>query len=645
MDHMAAIPLNLSNSFRFSSTSIHRGRSDYGDNRSSSSSSSSNVTKNKTTAYTIATTTATTTTTKITTSRSSNEWDLKQICDTYAGRLSLKEKNEKPTKGGKILAVAKVAGDDGTSGGGGRSGGGGGGDGRSGATCMDDVERHKQITTSHSTALTDLTYTSNNNNNTTPNNNNNNNSDINKNNNINRRSNGTGSQNEPTTHQSLPHPLPPHPPPSHPPRSDVTIAASKQDIPRSDSNDIQFDNEDDDDDDEEDEELMASMHLLNSNNNNDDDDVLISCNDRHHHHHHQPVTSQISSASSSRHPDDVTDLFIERSKMPLGLRLIGGSNTAMKNVYVSEIIKDGAIDLDGRLKVGDVILEINGHKLDQTLNNNNINNSNNNSNISNIVNNNKNNKNTASTNNNTNVNNINKHINNFNDDDIARAYYLLQQNNNNLKLLIKRSKNQNNNNNTSNDSSNETSTTNNNRNNNSRQNSNVSNSLKDYSTLEFNNISYYDNFTLELVRKVNKGLGICFSYGHYNNSLLVTNIIKGSAVDIDGRLMVGDEIVAVNGEEIGEGDLKVTKLKLVAGNDPSHCWVSISTICYKNMFRSKIKKNISSEISQTSLEYGMKVLKLKKETHRRTRIFNATYSGKVTLKVNRIKKIATHPVI
>lgn len=65
-------------------------------------------------------------------------------------------------------------------------------------------------------------------------------------------------------------------------------------------------------------------------------------------------------------PDgEATTIKIDRSDphVKLGISIVGGCETPVENIVVQDIYRDGAIDKDGRLLPGDMILEVNGTDL------------------------------------------------------------------------------------------------------------------------------------------------------------------------------------------------------------------------------------------------------------------------------------------
>jgi C-terminal processing protease CtpA/Prc len=54
---------------------------------------------------------------------------------------------------------------------------------------------------------------------------------------------------------------------------------------------------------------------------------------------------------------------LAKGRRPLGVKIIGGSDTSVKSVIVYEIYDGGAVAADGRLAPGDHVLEVNGEDL------------------------------------------------------------------------------------------------------------------------------------------------------------------------------------------------------------------------------------------------------------------------------------------
>ncbi|XP_043917171.1 multiple PDZ domain protein isoform X3 [Protopterus annectens] len=60
----------------------------------------------------------------------------------------------------------------------------------------------------------------------------------------------------------------------------------------------------------------------------------------------------------------------------------------------------------------------------------------------------------------------------------------------------------------------------------------------------------YDVFTAELQKHPGRGLGLSIVGKRNDTGVFVSDIVKGGTVDLDGRLMQGDQILAVNGEDV-----------------------------------------------------------------------------------------------
>ncbi|MED6293392.1 hypothetical protein CHARACLAT_010108, partial [Characodon lateralis] len=60
----------------------------------------------------------------------------------------------------------------------------------------------------------------------------------------------------------------------------------------------------------------------------------------------------------------------------------------------------------------------------------------------------------------------------------------------------------------------------------------------------------WDSFTVELHKKPGLGLGLSIVGRRSDTGVFVSDIVKGGLVDTDGRLMQGDQILSVNGEDV-----------------------------------------------------------------------------------------------
>ncbi|XP_074644065.1 multiple PDZ domain protein-like isoform X4 [Tubulanus polymorphus] len=78
---------------------------------------------------------------------------------------------------------------------------------------------------------------------------------------------------------------------------------------------------------------------------------------------------------------------------------------------------------------------------------------------------------------------------------------------------------------------------------------------------------FYDVFTVELMKKPNKGLGLSIVGKKNDVGVFISDIVKGGVAEADGRLMQGDQILAVNGEDMKgvTQDYAATVLKTLMG--------------------------------------------------------------------------------
>ncbi|XP_059210532.1 multiple PDZ domain protein [Centropristis striata] len=60
----------------------------------------------------------------------------------------------------------------------------------------------------------------------------------------------------------------------------------------------------------------------------------------------------------------------------------------------------------------------------------------------------------------------------------------------------------------------------------------------------------WDSFTVELHKKPGQGLGLSIVGRRNDTGVFVSDIVKGGLVETDGRLMQGDQILSVNGEDV-----------------------------------------------------------------------------------------------
>lgn len=167
-----------------------------------------------------------------------------------------------------------------------------------------------------------------------------------------------------------------------------------------------------------------------------------------------PFTCPISSGKPS-----VID--IQKGKRPLGVQVIGGRDTTLDSVFIFQIYKDGAAFLDGRLAVGDKILEVNGEQLSGFTN--------------------------------------------------FQVHQTLRCPSAVLRLVV----------------------------------------LRD----AFREDDLYDSLEVDLVKRPGRGLGFSVVSKRDDVGVIVADIIKSNAAELDGRLTIGDEIVSVNGDNVCDAKL------------------------------------------------------------------------------------------
>ncbi|XP_039399618.1 multiple PDZ domain protein isoform X17 [Mauremys reevesii] len=120
----------------------------------------------------------------------------------------------------------------------------------------------------------------------------------------------------------------------------------------------------------------------------------------------------------------------------------------------------------------------------------------------------------------------------------------------------------------------------------------------------------YDVLNIELQKKPGKGLGLSIVGKRNDTGVFVSDIVKGGIADTDGRLMQGDQILTVNGEDVRNANQEAVAalLKVSEGSG------SLSSFSFppsgsnpSEGFESGLKKNaISSEIQ------GLRTVEIKK---------------------------------
>nr|XP_046237329.1 multiple PDZ domain protein-like isoform X10 [Scatophagus argus] len=106
----------------------------------------------------------------------------------------------------------------------------------------------------------------------------------------------------------------------------------------------------------------------------------------------------------------------------------------------------------------------------------------------------------------------------------------------------------------------------------------------------------WDSFTVELHKKSGQGLGLSIVGRRNDTGVFVSDIVKGGLVDTDGRLMQGDQILSVNGEDVRSATQEATAALLKCCVGP----IKLEVGRFKaGPFHSERRLSQSSQISET----------------------------------------------
>uniref|UniRef100_A0A8C4IMZ5 Multiple PDZ domain protein n=1 Tax=Dicentrarchus labrax TaxID=13489 RepID=A0A8C4IMZ5_DICLA len=106
----------------------------------------------------------------------------------------------------------------------------------------------------------------------------------------------------------------------------------------------------------------------------------------------------------------------------------------------------------------------------------------------------------------------------------------------------------------------------------------------------------WDSFTVELHKKPGQGLGLSIVGRRNDTGVFVSDIVKGGLVDTDGRLMQGDQILSVNGEDVRSATQEATAALLKCCVGP----ITMEVGRFKaGPFHSERRLSQSSQMSET----------------------------------------------
>ncbi|XP_065735031.1 multiple PDZ domain protein isoform X6 [Phocoena phocoena] len=118
----------------------------------------------------------------------------------------------------------------------------------------------------------------------------------------------------------------------------------------------------------------------------------------------------------------------------------------------------------------------------------------------------------------------------------------------------------------------------------------------------------YDTLTIELQKKPGKGLGLSIVGKRNDTGVFVSDIVKGGIADADGRLMQGDQILMVNGEDVRHATQEAVAalLKMSEGSLSSFTFPLAGSSTSESLESSSKKNALASEIQ------GLRAVEIKK---------------------------------
>ncbi|XP_018409340.1 PREDICTED: inaD-like protein [Nanorana parkeri] len=106
-----------------------------------------------------------------------------------------------------------------------------------------------------------------------------------------------------------------------------------------------------------------------------------------------------------------------------------------------------------------------------------------------------------------------------------------------------------------------------------------------------------DIFLVELQKKSGRGLGLSIVGKRTGSGVFISDIVKGGAADYDGRLMQGDQILSVNGEDVRNASQEVVAAVLKCAQGLVHLEIGRLRV---GSWLSSRKSYPSSQVSQNS---------------------------------------------